>query len=112
MDILRGLFLLFLFWSIGESISKLAGLPIPGSVIGMLLLWIALQAKWVPYSSIQPSARGFLGMMGVFFVPPSLGILLHADRMLQYGWKLALLVVLTSVLGGLTTALVFKLLNR
>lgn len=112
MDILRGLFLIFLFWATGETISQLAKLPIPGAVIGMLALWVALQLKWVSYATIQPSAKGFLAIMGVFFVPPSLGILLHADRMLQYGWKLALLVVATSALSGLSTILVFKLLNR
>lgn len=112
MEILRGLFLIFLFWALGESISQVARLPIPGTVIGMLALWIALQWKWVPYTSVQLSARGFLSIMGLFFVPPSLGILLHAERMWQYGWKLALLVVCTSILSGLTTALVFKLLNR
>lgn len=112
MDILRGLFLIFVFWALGETTSQVARLPIPGAVIGMLALWVALQLKWVSYTSVQTTAKGFLGIMGVFFVPPSLGILLHAERMLQYGWKLALLVVFTSALSGLTTVLVFKLLNR
>ena len=94
------------------SSSKVTGVLIPGAVIGMLGLWVALQCRWVAYDAVQLSAKGFLGLMGVFFVPPSLGILLHADRLLHYGWKLALLVVFTSVLSGLTTALVFKLLNR
>lgn len=112
MEVLKGLFLIFLFWALGETTSQLAKLPIPGAVIGMLLLWVALQFKWVAYATVQPSAKGFLGIMGVFFVPPSLGILLHAERMLQYGWKLALLVVLSSALSALATLLVFKLLNR
>jgi holin-like protein len=112
MEVLRGVFLIFMFWALGETLTQLARLPIPGAVFGMLGLWVALQFKWVSYASVQVSAKGFLGMMGVFFVPPSLGILLHIDRMLEYGWKLALLVVFTSILSGVTTALVFKLLNR
>lgn len=112
MDILRGLTIIFLFWALGETTTQLARLPIPGAVLGMLGLWVALQCKWVSYASVQLSAKGFLGVMGVFFVPPSLGILLHAERLLHHGWKLALLVVITSVLSGLTTALVFKVLSR
>ena len=112
MDILRGLCIIFIFWALGETTSQLARLPIPGAVLGMLGLWVALHFKWVTYASVQLSAKGFLGLMGVFFVPPSLGILLHIERLGQYGWKLALLVVFTSILSGLTMALIFKLLQR
>jgi holin-like protein len=108
----RGFFLIFCCWGLGEAIAQLLQLPIPGPVLGMLAMWSALQFKWLPYEAVQPVARGFLSIMGIFFLPPSLGILLHVEAFNKYLWPILFTVVLSSIVSGLVTALTFKLLDR
>jgi holin-like protein len=45
MSFYRELFIILLMSFVGEAISYLFNLPIPGSVIGMILMFAALQAK-------------------------------------------------------------------
>jgi holin-like protein len=65
--------LLWGFAALGDLASRAAGLAIPGSVIGMLLLWIALEARLVRLGWIDGGARLLLGALGLLFVPAGAG---------------------------------------
>ncbi len=76
---LRGLVLLLLFQLVGEAISILLSLPIPGNVIGMVLMLLSLSCGWVKLEWVQDAASQLLRYMAMFFVPAGVGVMLYFD---------------------------------
>lgn len=65
-----GIFIILLFYAAGEFIGTLTGGLIPGSVIGMILLFAALCGKVVKPETVRPVARFLTDNMGLFFCRP------------------------------------------
>ena len=76
---LQGFVLLLLFQLIGEAVSALFDLPMPGNVIGMALMLIALVCGWVKLEWLQEAAELLLRYMAMFFVPAGVGVMLYFD---------------------------------
>ena len=57
--------LICLFAVIGEAISTFFKLPIPGSIIGLFLLLIALQLKWIRLRHIHAVAEFLIANMTI-----------------------------------------------
>jgi len=71
----RGLVIIFGFLFIGETLSELFNLPIPGNVIGMVLLTFALLFNVINVEDIEKEAEFFIRNMSVMFIPPGVGII-------------------------------------
>ncbi len=63
------------FLALGESTSLLMNHFIPGSVLGMILLFLALVLKIVNSESIRSVAEFLTKNMGIFFLPAFMGIM-------------------------------------
>lgn len=88
----RGLALLLLLQFVGEMISRGLDIPIPGNVIGMGLLLLALQTGIVKTAWIQEAAELLLSHMALFFVPAGVGVMVYFD-LIRKEW-LAIVVAL------------------
>ncbi len=73
----RGLAILCCFQLLGELISRAAGLPIPGNVLGMGLLLAALAANLVKLDWIEQAADLLLDNLALFFVPAGVGVMVY-----------------------------------
>ena len=70
---MRGLFILLFFQTLGEIGSRFLGLPLPGPVLGMLLLLVALCLwKSVP-EDVQNSSNTLIANLGLLLVPAATG---------------------------------------
>ncbi len=76
---LQGLVLLFGFQFIGEFFARWLDLPIPGNVIGMAMLLLALAGGIVKEESITEAGDLLLKYMTLFFVPAGVGVMLYFD---------------------------------
>lgn len=76
---LQGMVLLLVFQLVGEGVATLFALPIPGNVIGMALLLLALSFGWVKLEWLQEAADLLLSYMALFFVPAGVGVMLYFD---------------------------------
>jgi holin-like protein len=79
---LRGWATLLVFQLAGEFITRAAGWPIPGPVVGMALLLAVLQARREGDEGLQSVANGLLSHLSLLFVPAGVGVMLHAPRLL------------------------------
>lgn len=75
----RGLTLLLLFQLVGELLSRLLDLPIPGNVLGMGLLLLALSLGLVEIAWLEEAADLLLNNMALFFVPAGVGVMVYGD---------------------------------
>ncbi len=107
---IKTLALLLLYQLIGELTTHLFGLPIPGPVIGMALLFLTLLLMGSPSSELKAGAAGLLQHLSLFFVPAGVGIILHLHRVAAE-WLPIVAAVLLSTLAGMTvTAVVIRLM--
>jgi holin-like protein len=111
MNALRGFALLLLLQACGEGLSRLLSLPIPGPVIGLLLLWPVVQ--WTPLrEAVAAAAQLLLNHLSMFFVPAGVGVIAHLDLVSAYGMRLLAVVVLSTWIGLAVTALTLRTLLR
>ena len=111
MSGLRGLALLLLLQVAGEALAKAFALPIPGPVVGMVLLLVAL--RWAPLREpIQAVAEFLLAHLSLLFVPVGVGVVTHLALISQYGLRLVAVIVGATWIGMAVTALVLRALLR
>ncbi len=111
MNGLRGLALLLAFQSVGELIARGLSLPIPGPVIGMILLLLALRVPLVR-EPVAACANFLLTHLSLLFVPVGVGVMTHLDLVTQYGGRMLVAIVLSTWIGIVVTALVLYLLRK
>lgn len=70
---MRGLAILFLFQLLGTALERFAGVPLPGNVIGLVLLLAALSLGWVKLEWVESTASWLLKHMMLFFAPLVVG---------------------------------------
>ena len=108
---LQGLAFLLLMQSGGEALSHFLKLPVPGPVVGMVLLLLAL--RWSPVQAAVAPAAGFLlSHLSLLFVPVGVGVVTHLDVLQHYGLKLAMVIVLSTWFGLIVSALTLRVLMR
>lgn len=66
---------LFAFLALGEFTVWLTGISVPSSIIGMLLLTLALQLKVVKLRHVEKTADFLVHNLGFFFVPAGVGLM-------------------------------------
>ncbi len=81
---IESLFFLFCFLILGEFISTLLTLPIPGSVIGMVLLTVALEFNIVKAETVKPSSKILLNNLSLLFIPPGVGLMVYFNIINEY----------------------------
>ncbi|MFK0299775.1 CidA/LrgA family protein [Brevundimonas sp. NPDC090276] len=100
--------LLFVCQLAGEVIHRLTGLPLPGSVIGMVLLlgWLA----FVPRERLTlTQVTGWLtAHLSIMFVPAAVGVMQEGAILSRYGLGIVVAVVVSTLLTLVVTALVFR----
>lgn len=99
---LPGIFIILLFYALGELFSWLIGGVIPGSVLGMVLLFVSLCLKLVKADIVRPVARFLTDNMGLFFLPAGVGIINAMDILSQY-WQAVLTACAVSTLAVIIT---------
>ena len=107
MELLRGLTLLLIAQALGEALVRLTRVPLPGPVLGLLLLWVGLH--WVPLRrTVEPAAQGLLAHLSLLFVPVGVGVMTHLHLVSQFGARLLIVVVLSTGIGLAVTAWVLR----
>ena len=111
MPALTGLAWLLLCQSAGEVLARLLPVGLPGPVVGMLLLLLALRWELVR-TPVAACADALLVHLSLLFVPVGVGVMTHMGLVSQYGLRLLVAVVLSTWIGLAVTALVLRALLR
>lgn len=109
---LEGFAVLLLFQLIGELITRLSGIPVPGPVLGMaLLLFAVLLLKKVP-SGVRTASEGLLRYLPLLFVPAGVGLINHGLLLKQDIWVISITLVVSTALTLIVTVLVLQGLKK
>ncbi|MEC4769035.1 CidA/LrgA family protein [Burkholderia cenocepacia] len=107
---LQAFAVLLIFQCLGEGVSYLFGLPVPGPVIGMLLLFGFVMLRPQVADAIEPTALELLRHLSLLFVPAGVGIMVSADRV--RGDAVVVALAVSTTLAIAVTALVTRALLR
>lgn len=94
----------------GESLSRLLQLPVPGPVLGMILLLLLLMVRRRTLALIEPTADALLANLILMYVPACVGLMAHFKTIRAEWEPIVVAVVGSTVLTLVVTALAFKLL--
>jgi holin-like protein len=93
---MSAIFLLILLQLIGESIVQVSGLPVPGAIIGLILLYAILIWRGEISDEMSRTSSFLLQNLGVLFVPAGVGVIAYLP-MIATQWWIILLVLFVSV---------------
>lgn len=105
---IEGLVLLLVFQLLGNVAEMYFHLPVPGSVLGMFLLLVALIANDRLASWVRPISLVLISYLAVLFVPAGVGIMLHIDRLKNEALPIGVSLVVSTILTIAVTGLVIK----
>jgi putative effector of murein hydrolase LrgA (UPF0299 family) len=100
--------LLLVFQLLGEAIHRLAGLPVPGAVIGMVALvaWLAVRRR--SHDKLESVSGWLTAHLSVMFVPAAVGVMEQGPVFVRFGVALVLATAASVVLTIVVTALVMR----
>jgi holin-like protein len=112
MNFLNGITLLLIYQLIGEVSARLLKLPIPGPVLGMLLLFISLLIRDSLAETIETATSALLSHLSLLFVPAGVGVMVHWGRIGHDWLPITVALVLSTLLSLGLTALFMQVLIR
>lgn len=100
----------------GELLYALLPFPIPASVYGLVLMVILLMTKVIKLDMVEETADFLISMMGIFFVPSSVGLMnsfgIMKGSVVQLLVMCAVSTVVVMVVTGLVAQLVIKVTGK
>ena len=116
MRILRQLLIILGVWLAGEVIAHLIPIPIPGNVIGMILMLILLLTKVIKVEKISGVSTFFLDNLSFFFIPGSVALMVDyrqvGDSLVPAFLAILISSILVFLVTGLTTEWLLRLVKR
>lgn len=103
---------LLVFQLAGEIITQVGGLPVPGPVLGMALLFITLVWRGRVPVALGTSATLLLSHLSLLFVPAGVGVMVHAKRIGDEWLAIVAALVVSTLIGLAATAWVLQRLTR
>ena len=90
---------------IGEALVRTLAVPVPGPVVGMagLLLALVLRPAWL--AALNPTTATLLQHLSLLFVPAGVGVMLHLQRLGQEALAIGVALVLSTWIGLASAAL-------
>jgi len=96
----------------GEVLVIASGLPVPGPVLGMALLFLGLVLRGGIPAGLDRMGDTLLSHLSLLFVPAGVGVMLHAELLSAELLPIAGSVVISTMVTIVITAWVMQLLGR
>lgn len=98
MVYIKQLFFIFMFSFFGEVVSMILPFSVPGSVAGMILMFIALHFNLLKIERVEEAGDWLVNNMAIFFVPAGIGLMTNFDIIGAIWWQLLIIVGLSATL--------------
>ncbi|MFB6365715.1 CidA/LrgA family holin-like protein [Paenibacillus elgii] len=99
------LFFILVSWLL-NGLSALLHLPVPGSILGIVLVFVLLQLNIIRIEWIDLGAKWLLAEMLLFFIPAAAGMVQYQALLRDYSLPIMLVLVCSLVVVMLSAGLV------
>ena len=97
MGYLRSFVIIFLCLVLGKGIQAFSHVAIPGSIIGMLILFVVLSMGLIPSHWVKDSCHLLIRHMALLFVPVGVGLMNYLDLLTANTWPILLSTIGSSM---------------
>lgn len=104
--------ILNIYYYIGEGIVSLLHVPLPGSIIGLLLLALSLIFKIIKVEYIQDGAGFLIGVLTLFFIPATVGVIDYPELLSTTGLLIILAVIASTLISIYITGLLTRMIEK
>jgi holin-like protein len=106
----RSFAILLGFQCLGELIAFVTRVPVPGPVLGILLLLCLLSVKPSVVPPVEQVSRGLLNHLSLLFVLAGVGVTVFAEQLQSLLFAIALAIIVSTILSTAVAALVTRML--
>ncbi|WP_188631941.1 CidA/LrgA family protein [Lentibacillus kapialis] len=103
---------LYVFYFAGSLLQNLMDLPIPGSIVGLLLLFASLLLKICPIQWVEKGSVFLLKYLPLLFVPATAGVMKYFDLFGGYTVWLFVVTIISTLLVMIFAGHTSRLLAR
>ena len=113
MKLFREAIIIFGIYLLGVLITAITGVPIPGNVIGMVILFLLLYLKVIKVEQISTISNFFLEHLAFFFIPAGVGLISSFSVIKNIWLQLLIVCFVTTAITMICTGLVVqKIANK
>ncbi len=99
-------------WGCAYVLQKLLNLPVASGVLGFFLLLFLLEMKWLKLAHVEHGAELLLAELLLFFIPPVVGVIQYQDLLIASGWKILLVILISTALVMMVSVYSVRLLLK
>jgi len=100
------------FFLLGQLLRELFNIPLPGSILGFMLMFIALTLKLFPLRFVESGATMLLSFLPLFFIPATVGVIDYIDVFTGKGAYLIVLIIFSTLLTMAASGWTSQFLGR
>jgi len=112
MHFLNGITLLLIYQLAGEISVLLLRIPVPGPVLGMVMLFLTLAFRGRSTTSLDSASSVLLSHLSLLFVPAGVGMIVHFDRIINEWLPITIALVLSTIITMVATAVIMSASSR
>lgn len=112
LTIFLQLILIYAFFLLGQWLRDLFNVPLPGSIIGFILMFAALLLKLLPLRWVESGASLLLAFLPLFFIPATVGVMEYGDIFIGKGMFLIAILIFSTLLTMAASGLTSQYLAR
>ena len=112
---LNSIFIIFMFQLVGEATQKYFALPVPGPVIGLVLMLVCL--LWTKRTNLPliadqrdrlvTTSQQLLGYLSLLFVPIGVGVIMHLQLLEAQLARIIAVITIGTIVTMVFTAFIF-----
>ena len=97
----------------GEILNRIIPFPIPASIYGLVIMFLALKIGIVKINKVQKTGNFLIDVMPIMFVPPGVAVLETLDVLQScYIQLIMILIVSTIIVMGVTGVVTQLIINK
>jgi holin-like protein len=108
MSFLNGVTILLIYQLAGEISVLLLRIPVPGPVLGMIMLFMTLLFRGRSTESLDQASTSLLRHLSLLFVPAGVGMIVHFDRIINEWIPISIALVLSTIITMAATAAIMQ----
>ena len=108
MKIFREFIIILVLYFIGELISKVFNIPIPGNIIAMILLFVSLCTGIIKVEKVDDISTFFLDHLAFFFIPAGVGLINSFDSIKSSAIQIIIICIITTIIVMAVTGIIVQ----
>ncbi|MCF6464981.1 CidA/LrgA family protein [Clostridium sp. Cult2] len=112
MKTLKEFSLVLIILLIGQILQQKYNIPVPGTILGMMILLLLLMTKIVKIERIEKITNVLLEHLTLFFVPPVVGIIKLFDKVKDIWLYLLIILLISTIVVMVVTGVTIQFLDK